>query len=551
MRRIIFRLSLVVICLIAVEGGLVKREVSVDDEILNAYQERNVQKKTASLADDFKGIIGDSPWLKGIIDMLENVGKLVLDKSNIARVTKNVKMSDTKTSIQDVPIKIDGQKNENLLANYRAIFNKHKQVKESSKQELPKMMMSIDETPNQKDKDESDLSYLVSSEHWFKLLFGPTGAFTSVMKQFADARKQEKARGVRTEKGASSDSIGSSKDSLTKVMTALFTAPKDKQFNEPLPELPLLGVCNRINCGQIYTAIDSFRKSEMFSNMQTAVSLMQDEKGLDMLTELMSNPHLIAQFTGAGGLGKMFGLGEETKVKPIKKEDNLGVDLSELPEEKPFSKPDLKALPEIAENIDYYSSVDKVPGDKEDEIDGPSVVTKEETIVKPKIEGKKAVDFDYYGEVKENGDKEIEVMTTVGQTTTLSTTTSIATKTGFNTKEVPYFVEPELPEISGNVDEYGETFEKLEKVEITSGKTSQIIHKSDSSGKHEIVSTTTSKPRKHYTPKRITEPVTTTKQPTPSTTIATTQKPLIPKTTRKNFRRDSDYYSMYYDDTTN
>jgi hypothetical protein len=56
-------------------------------------------------------------------------------------------------------------------------------------------------------------------------------------------------------------------------------------FEEPLPELPLIGICNRLNCGDIYKAIDDFRKSDLFTNFQTAISLMHDPKGWDLIGE--------------------------------------------------------------------------------------------------------------------------------------------------------------------------------------------------------------------------------------------------------------------------
>lgn len=45
---------------------------------------------------------------------------------------------------------------------------------------------------------------------------------------------------------------------------------KTGNFDEPLPELPFIGICNRLNCGDIYKAVDEFRKSDMFSNFQVS-----------------------------------------------------------------------------------------------------------------------------------------------------------------------------------------------------------------------------------------------------------------------------------------
>lgn len=43
---------------------------------------------------------------------------------------------------------------------------------------------------------------------------------------------------------------------------------KTGNFDEPMPELPFIGICNRLNCGDVYKAVDEFRKSEFFSNFQ-------------------------------------------------------------------------------------------------------------------------------------------------------------------------------------------------------------------------------------------------------------------------------------------
>lgn len=52
------------------------------------------------------------------------------------------------------------------------------------------------------------------------------------------------------------------------MLEALFLKTKSGDFDEPLPELPFIGICNRLSCGDIYKAIDEFRKSELFSNFQ-------------------------------------------------------------------------------------------------------------------------------------------------------------------------------------------------------------------------------------------------------------------------------------------
>lgn len=44
------------------------------------------------------------------------------------------------------------------------------------------------------------------------------------------------------------------------------------ELGDHATELPeVLGICNRLSCGDIYKVIDKFRKSEMFSNFQVSI----------------------------------------------------------------------------------------------------------------------------------------------------------------------------------------------------------------------------------------------------------------------------------------
>ena len=53
-----------------------------------------------------------------------------------------------------------------------------------------------------------------------------------------------------------------------RIIEALLKKSEKGDFDEPLPEIPFIGICNRVNCGDIYKAIDEFRKSEFFTNFQ-------------------------------------------------------------------------------------------------------------------------------------------------------------------------------------------------------------------------------------------------------------------------------------------
>ncbi|KAJ1353537.1 hypothetical protein KIN20_010180 [Parelaphostrongylus tenuis] len=87
-------------------------------------------------------------------------------------------------------------------------------------------------------------------------------------------------------------------------------------FEDPVPELPeFLGLCNRLSCGDIYKAINKFRRSEFFSNFQTALSLIHDPNGWETIGKLLSNPELISQFTAGTDMGELLGsaLGQAKK----------------------------------------------------------------------------------------------------------------------------------------------------------------------------------------------------------------------------------------------
>ncbi|CEF69042.1 Hypothetical protein SRAE_2000369400 [Strongyloides ratti] len=539
--------------------------------------------------DNFSYFFEDNIFLKGILTMIENVNNLFIkEKENLYNNNNKInrknnekpQVQDAKTEIFNEPIHIKSSNKEDMIENYKKIFNKKKEKNDENinNKDRADFSMSIDEVPETKEETinkNEDLSYLVSKEHWEKLLFGSSGLFTGIMKQFKEIRKQElaKARSANTHSASDTTNtqVGSQKDPFTKIVEAIFTAPRDKEFNEPLPELPLIGVCNRLNCGQIYNAIDSFRKSEMFSNLQTAVSLMGDEKGLDMLTEFMSNPQLLSQFTSGGGetLNKMFGLGGVTSTgktdnKNIK-EDELGTDLSELIDvngkEIKINKQDKTGLPEIAENIDYYSNVDK----EDEEIDGPITVTKEETIGKPGKEKKNesSKNVDYYEEIdlgEGNEEKTTIILPSTTSESPLTTSSKLIKSSISNNKILPNKSKidvSELPEISENIDEYGETFEKVENVGISNKMTNNTLKNTTTliltTQKIPLTtkSNTTNKLKplirqqnKRSSPKPM--PERRKKISTQKTTRISTST--IPATTRRNFRKDSDYYSMYYDD---
>jgi hypothetical protein len=54
--------------------------------------------------------------------------------------------------------------------------------------------------------------------------------------------------------------------------------------------------------------------------LKTAISLLNDPKGFDMIGELLANPELLENFSGPESLGELFGpAGRETGKKSSKK----------------------------------------------------------------------------------------------------------------------------------------------------------------------------------------------------------------------------------------
>uniref|UniRef100_A0A1I7VN86 Uncharacterized protein n=1 Tax=Loa loa TaxID=7209 RepID=A0A1I7VN86_LOALO len=321
---------------------------------------------------------------------------------------------------------------------------------------------------------------------------------------------------------------------FAKIFEAFLTGSKGN-FDERISNLPeILGICNRLSCGDIYKAIDEFRKSEFFINFQTALQLIQDPKGWEILGDLISNPDLIAQFiNGAGAkgdrgrIGNLFGgitrAGKSSRnnSKEIGPEDgDIGIDFSKMVENgnsgyggefrKP-KKPTAEELPEIAENIDavdYYNAVETGT-----DIDGTETIAKPDVIV-------------------------------VTEATTIAPL--------MQTKVPPMIPDLDLilPEISENIDQIGQTKIIIDASTPTPAKISNRRNVATLRRLRRPYITVTYKPV-------VTRTTAIRKQAIISSIPITTRHPawtgttstrLIPTTTTRNFREDSDYYAMYYDD---
>ncbi|KAI6209523.1 hypothetical protein M3Y96_00230200 [Aphelenchoides besseyi] len=260
---------------------------------------------------------------------------------------------------------------------------------------------------------------------------------------------------------------------------------RDGNFDEPLPELPFIGICNRVSCGDLFRAFDEFRKSELFSNFQTAMSLLNDEKGLEIIGEMLEKPELISNFVGSNGV-------DENKPDKLKKDEitsedgDFGVDFSSLVDGQPSSvTKEEKGKPIISANLDYYTAARNETWKGDEEV------------------------------VPDHIDVEVEE--------TIPNKTDVV---------VP------LPEISESIDEIPQEFEVLTvqktvdlpiPVEEKASRTSPTaLHISQLP---QAFVSTTSSPLTSYS----------------TTTRPTTTRSVFYTTTKQNFRVKDDYYSIYYD----
>ena len=356
------------------------------------------------------------------------------------------------------------------------------------------------------------------NSEWKSTLFGPKGLLTEVFHFVNEKRKQG------FENAPQADLPSTPQVDFSKVFDAILMKSGDGFDDPKIPELPFIGICNRVNCGDIYKAVDQFKKSELFSNFQTALSLIQDPKGWDIIEQALENPELIEQFAGKPeNIGQLLGkAGGSTKAKAssnshsmsiLPSDGDLGIDFTSEIEPKPIGKPEISAN---IDGTDYYSAV---------ETEKPS----------------SSKDYDY---------ESVDVEETIPPTTTTRTTTT----TEASTKKT----EPPLPELSFSVDEavesvdslpeYGSVVEVEESVPIDTKSGSSDKIPPSALERRFVVSSTTTVPtttttlRTTTTSRRITPPRRTTVTFSRTTT---TERPST--TTRKNFRKDNDYYSMYYD----
>ncbi|CCD61844.1 DUF148 domain-containing protein [Caenorhabditis elegans] len=369
-----------------------------------------------------------------------------------------------------------------------------------------------------------------------QILFGERGILTGIFRMMDQQRKVQMAPQHDISVAADNGKIGN--PDFKKIIDTLVSGSASKgELGDHATELPeVLGICNRLSCGDIYKVIDKFRKSEMFSNFQTALTLVNDPNGWETIGKLLSNPELIAQFTAGSGMEELFGsaLGTAEKESKLNRNKNskimpedgdFGIDFSEDGENENITK----TIGKTDTKIDF--SVDKKGSE------------------------------DYYSEIANVGD-ESEEEVIVDQTLPPSTkiTKSAAGTTDFNEK---------LPPVSFSIDGGGEENENEETETVMTAelppKPPRVLKRIHAGGPTDtkdgvqpasvtrISFASTASPTTYSTsttpffrPVLTTRPVTTTTWRT-TRRITTTTKPTT-TTTLRNYRKDNDYYAMYYDD---
>nr|CAD2172452.1 unnamed protein product [Meloidogyne enterolobii] len=370
-----------------------------------------------------------------------------------------------------------------------------------------------------------------NNKEWKNSLFGKSGLLTEIFNFVNDKRKEEIAK--QTKLNSSPILISNNNNNnndFTKILDVLLSSPQQNgKFEEPqLPEIPFLGICNRVSCADIYKALDEFKRSEFFSNFQTAISLLNDPKGFDMIGELLANPDLLETFTGPESISQLFGKGNNNNKN-----------------KKEFIKGEEKLI-EIAEN-------------KDDENIGIDFSSTNEETNKPKIlfsiDGKNKKSEDYYSNLEEERNKGKEkINLKIPKITKEENIKNEEKKTEEKGKNI------ELPEIAKSIDakpisldeedEFPEGQIILEKSEIIPLKTNN----NNKTKEQQII--IFSKKEKELNRKRNEEAEITkiTTKIFLNQTDGNKQKlktktttPIMTTITRRNFRKDDDYYSMYYD----
>uniref|UniRef100_A0A914HTH6 Secreted protein n=1 Tax=Globodera rostochiensis TaxID=31243 RepID=A0A914HTH6_GLORO len=404
-------------------------------------------------------------------------------------------------------------------------------------------------------------------KEWKQALFGRGGLLTEVFNFVNDKRKEDLAK-----QQAAPNLNDKASTEFSRIVDALLRKAKSGNFDEePLPEIPFIGICNRLSCADIYKALDQ---------KVTAISLLQDPKGLDMIGELLANPELIENFSGPESVGDLFGTtkkapsksggggGDGTRRAEIAENtdaENIGVDFSSMIDG-PNNNSNVKMPPSIASSIDsaapdYYSFTEDKVGSKADKLEDKT--PKKEMVVTSKQRGggvgganaaksvqstKTSIDFSRelpeISESIDGGPPEDEDIPggdmLVFEKNEWLPSPSSANSNGTTKKQ--QFVLTPLVDVRVGQDKKKVAAQQTVHVHATT-QISRPRSKA-AGGEHNRTTTTTTE---KTSPSRARMQTNSSSSSTTTNRKTATTPPPVTTTTRRNFRRDDDYYSMYYD----
>ncbi|KAL3079374.1 hypothetical protein niasHS_012744 [Heterodera schachtii] len=531
----------------------------------------NNEHSTPSLT--FIEQIGRMELVQSIVQFMEKIG-FGTGENNKKKKQRIERRSATNKNLKEQHREIFGRMNH--FDNTMTTFVRSPSIRRPSFANDPPITSSIDarpmtiakeqrrtETPKLNEMPPPSFHEAIGKE-WKHALFGRGGLLTEVFNFVNDKRKEDLAK-----KQAAPNLNDKASREFSQILDALLRKAKSGNFDEePLPEIPFIGICNRLSCADIYKALDQFRKSEFFSNFQTAISLLQDPKGLDMIGELLANPDLIENFSGPESLGEMFGSKKAQKSGTSRVEigenmdgENIGIDFSSQIDGQ--NNTTNVHPPQIASSIDsgapdYYNFAEQKIGNAEkvDKIQKNKI-----EFTKPKVESEKKVQSSTQTKIDFNRELP-EIAEAID---------SVPEEEEFPGGDMLVFEKNEwLPSASANDTKkqfvltpvFGRTHEK-KKTEPSTTVTVQQQLRNTKNKIGQSQGTTTAKSSQQ---KRVKEGSGSTagaddqnatsqiikigdnKLPKIATAAKLVTMPTITATTtRRNFRRNDDYYSMYYD----
>jgi hypothetical protein len=92
---------------------------------------------------------------------------------------------------------------------------------------------------------------------WKSILLGKEGLLTTIFNDFKERHKQDLSK---PKPNLPQADLTPEQNDFAKLFEAFLQKAKSGNFDEPLPELPFIGICNRLSCGDIYKAVDQFRQ---------------------------------------------------------------------------------------------------------------------------------------------------------------------------------------------------------------------------------------------------------------------------------------------------